>query len=159
MSDAPIRIALADDQALVRAGLRALLQQQGIEIVLEADDGQALLFPPQDATLHVDHVEAFLLHVDGCGVATTSAAAIHIIGVMAIELPHAVSEYFRVEPIEVGGAIKVVLGKLGGAAHIEQHGGGVGPCGLNKRFRLQRQNRRLGRATAAERQGGKEGEK
>ena len=33
----------SDDQALVRAGLRALLQQQGIEIVFEADDGQALL--------------------------------------------------------------------------------------------------------------------
>ena len=43
MSAAAIRIALADDQALVRAGLRALLQQQGIEIVFEADDGQALL--------------------------------------------------------------------------------------------------------------------
>ena len=43
MSEAPIRVALADDQALVRAGLRALLQQQGIEIVFEADDGQALL--------------------------------------------------------------------------------------------------------------------
>ena len=43
MSAAPIRIALADDQALVRAGLRALLQQQGLEIVFEADDGQALL--------------------------------------------------------------------------------------------------------------------
>ena len=43
MSEARIRIALADDQALVRAGLRALLQQQGIEIVFEADDGQALL--------------------------------------------------------------------------------------------------------------------
>ena len=39
----PLRVALADDQALVRAGLRALLQQQGIEIVFEADDGQALL--------------------------------------------------------------------------------------------------------------------
>ena len=38
-----IRVALADDQALVRAGLRALLQQQGIDIVFEADDGQALL--------------------------------------------------------------------------------------------------------------------
>lgn len=43
MNEAGIRIALADDQALVRAGLRALLQQQGIEIVFEADDGQALL--------------------------------------------------------------------------------------------------------------------
>ena len=38
-----IRIALADDQALVRAGLRALLQQQGIHVVFEADDGGDLL--------------------------------------------------------------------------------------------------------------------
>ncbi|OBR76247.1 DNA-binding response regulator [Xanthomonas arboricola] len=38
-----LRIALADDQILVRAGLRALLQQQGVEVVCEADDGQALL--------------------------------------------------------------------------------------------------------------------
>lgn len=37
------RIALADDQALVRAGLRALLERQGIAIALEADDGTTLL--------------------------------------------------------------------------------------------------------------------
>ena len=43
MNTPPIRIALADDQALVRAGLRALLQQQGLEIVFESDDGQALI--------------------------------------------------------------------------------------------------------------------
>jgi DNA-binding NarL/FixJ family response regulator len=43
MNAPPIRIALADDQALVRAGLRALLQQQGLEIAFEADDGQALI--------------------------------------------------------------------------------------------------------------------
>lgn len=42
MSPKP-RIALVDDQALIRAGLRALLQQQGVEIVFEADCGQALL--------------------------------------------------------------------------------------------------------------------
>lgn len=39
----PVRIALADDQALVRAGLRALLGNLGIEVVVEADDGGALL--------------------------------------------------------------------------------------------------------------------
>ncbi|WP_353084668.1 response regulator transcription factor [Stenotrophomonas sp.] len=39
----PIRVALADDQALVRAGLRALLQGLGIQVVLEAEEGQALL--------------------------------------------------------------------------------------------------------------------
>lgn len=43
MSAPLIRVALADDQALVRAGLRALLQQQGIEVALEAEDGVDLL--------------------------------------------------------------------------------------------------------------------
>lgn len=37
------RIALADDQALVRQGLKALLRDLGIEVVLEASDGQAVL--------------------------------------------------------------------------------------------------------------------
>lgn len=43
MNAPAIRIALADDQALVRAGLRALLQQQGIGVALEAEDGADLL--------------------------------------------------------------------------------------------------------------------
>lgn len=38
-----VRVALADDQALVRAGLRALLVQQGIVVVFEAEDGADLL--------------------------------------------------------------------------------------------------------------------
>ena len=43
MNAAPLRIALADDQALVRAGLRALLERHGIHTVLEADSGENLL--------------------------------------------------------------------------------------------------------------------
>ncbi|HEX7803607.1 MAG TPA: response regulator transcription factor [Pseudoxanthomonas sp.] len=43
MSTKSIRIALADDQALVRAGLRALLVQQNIDVALEAEDGDELL--------------------------------------------------------------------------------------------------------------------
>ena len=43
MTPPAIRVALADDQALVRAGLRALLQQQGIVVALEAEDGADLL--------------------------------------------------------------------------------------------------------------------
>lgn len=39
----PLRVALADDQALVRAGLRALLERQGLVIAFEADSGEALL--------------------------------------------------------------------------------------------------------------------
>jgi DNA-binding NarL/FixJ family response regulator len=41
---APVRIALADDQALVRSGLKALLQNLGgIEVAAEAEDGARLL--------------------------------------------------------------------------------------------------------------------
>lgn len=41
---APVRIALADDQALVRAGLKALLEGFGdLRVDAEAEDGQALL--------------------------------------------------------------------------------------------------------------------
>ncbi len=44
MSAAPIRVALADDQALVRSGLIALLAGFAeLEIVVQAEDGQALL--------------------------------------------------------------------------------------------------------------------
>ncbi|AJC46512.1 response regulator transcription factor [Xanthomonas sacchari] len=40
---ASITVALADDQALVRAGLRALLQQQGITVAFEVSDGAELV--------------------------------------------------------------------------------------------------------------------
>jgi DNA-binding NarL/FixJ family response regulator len=42
MTSAPT-IALADDQVLIRAGLRALLQTLGVHVAFEADDGEALL--------------------------------------------------------------------------------------------------------------------
>lgn len=44
MSTSPLRIALADDQALIRKGLRAILDaHDGYEVVLEANDGHVLL--------------------------------------------------------------------------------------------------------------------
>lgn len=48
-----VRVALADDQALVRAGLRALLERHGIEIVFEADSGTALLAQLQSQPVDV----------------------------------------------------------------------------------------------------------
>lgn len=53
MTHTRIRIALADDQALVRAGLRALLLQQGIEVALEAEDGTDLLDQLRDKCVDV----------------------------------------------------------------------------------------------------------
>jgi DNA-binding NarL/FixJ family response regulator len=42
--NAPLRIALADDQALIRHGLRAVLEGfAGLEIVIDAEDGEQLL--------------------------------------------------------------------------------------------------------------------
>ncbi|MEP6906746.1 MAG: response regulator transcription factor [Pseudoxanthomonas sp.] len=70
MSDDAVRVALADDQALVRAGLRALLIQQGIVVVFEAEDGTDLLLKlakqPVDVVLSdirmpgTDGIEALL---------------------------------------------------------------------------------------------------
>ncbi len=49
-----IRIALADDQALVRSGLRALLAGYAdLEVVLEANDGAALLEQINDSEVDV----------------------------------------------------------------------------------------------------------
>ena len=42
-ASAPLRIALADDQALVREGLAALLGRLGLEVVASVDEGRALL--------------------------------------------------------------------------------------------------------------------
>ncbi|MFD8754478.1 response regulator [Kitasatospora sp. NPDC059577] len=40
MNAQPIRVAVADDQALVRTGFRLILESEGIEVVAEAEDGE-----------------------------------------------------------------------------------------------------------------------
>lgn len=61
----PLHVALADDQALVRAGLRALLQQQGIVIAVEADDGEALVEQLQTQPVDVVLSDVRMPGVDG----------------------------------------------------------------------------------------------
>ena len=62
---APLRVALADDQALVRAGLRALLERQGIVVVFEAADGDELLEKMLDASVDVVLSDIRMPGVDG----------------------------------------------------------------------------------------------
>lgn len=52
-SATPVRVALADDQALVRAGLRALLERQGVVVAFEADGGEDLLAKLADTPVDV----------------------------------------------------------------------------------------------------------
>lgn len=68
MSAAPIRVALADDQALVRSGLTALLQDfPGITLVAQAGDGQALLDALADAPADVILSDIRMPGLDGFG--------------------------------------------------------------------------------------------
>ena len=43
MSEAPVRVLLVDDDDLMRAGLKAVLSSDEIEVVGEASDGRAAL--------------------------------------------------------------------------------------------------------------------
>jgi DNA-binding NarL/FixJ family response regulator len=54
----PIRVLLADDHAMVRQGLKALLEQQGVQVICEAADGEetlrlAMKFRPDVAILDI----------------------------------------------------------------------------------------------------------
>jgi len=68
MSTPPIRVALADDQALVRSGLTALLQDfPGIRLVAQAGDGQALLDALADTPADVILSDIRMPGLDGFG--------------------------------------------------------------------------------------------
>lgn len=63
----PVRLALADDQALVREGLKALLRDLGFHIACEADNGQALLDALPEATVDVVVSDVRMPVLDGIG--------------------------------------------------------------------------------------------
>ena len=68
MSPAPLRLALADDQALVRSGLKALLSGfPNLAVALEAADGEALLAALADTPVDVILSDIRMPGVDGFG--------------------------------------------------------------------------------------------
>lgn len=69
-SPAPVRVALADDQALVRAGLRALLERQGVAVAFEADGGEDLLAKLADTPVDVVLSDIRMPGMDGIAALT-----------------------------------------------------------------------------------------
>ncbi|KRB37669.1 response regulator transcription factor [Microbacterium sp. Root180] len=92
-----IRVALADDHQLVRAGFRALLESEpGIEVVVEASGGQELLTRLRETPVDVALVDIRM--PDGDGLWATeqitsdpALAAVHVVIVTTFELDEYVS--------------------------------------------------------------------
>jgi DNA-binding NarL/FixJ family response regulator len=121
-----IRVALADDHQLVRAGFRALLDSEpDIEVVAEASGGEELL-----RTLRKTSVDVALLDIrmpDGDGLWTTEQIAadpalsgVRVVIVTTFELDEYVARAIRAgasgflvkdtEPVELIRAVRVVAG-------------------------------------------------
>ena len=119
-----IRVLLADDQALVRAGFRSLLDAQGdIEVVAEAQDGEEAL---QMARLHKPDIVLMDIRMPGVdGLQATRAIAVdetltgvRVIILTTFDLDEYVFEALRVgasgflvkstEPAELIHAVRVV---------------------------------------------------
>jgi len=119
-----IRVVLADDQQLVRAGFRVLLDNEdGIEVVAEAGDGEAAL-----AAVRVEHPDVVLMDIrmPGLdGLAATKAitadpelADVRVLILTTFELDEYVFEALRAgaagflvkhtEPAELLRAVRVV---------------------------------------------------
>ena len=62
----PLRVLLADDHALVRAGIRALLQSmEGVQIVAEAGDGHEALGLVEAHRPHLALVDIMMPRLNG----------------------------------------------------------------------------------------------
>jgi DNA-binding NarL/FixJ family response regulator len=119
-----IRVLLADDQGLVRAGFRALLDaQDGITVVGEAADGEEAIALARELTPDVVLMDIRMPRLDGLG-ATSAIAAdsrladVRIIILTTFDLDEYVFEALRVgasgflvkdtEPVELIHAVRVV---------------------------------------------------
>jgi DNA-binding NarL/FixJ family response regulator len=121
-----IRVVLADDQVLVRAGFRALLDaQDGIEVVGEAGDGEEAVRLATELTPDVVLMDVRMPGTDGLAATRRISADGHLAGVRVVilttfELDEYVFEAIRsgasgflvkdTEPDELVQAVRVVAG-------------------------------------------------
>ena len=118
-----IRVVLADDQALVRAGFRALLDAQAdIEVVDEAADGAAAVAAARSLLPDVVLMDIRMPGVDGLAATRLIAAdqrlaGVHVVILTTFDLDEYVFEALRVgasgflvkdtEPVELIQAVRV----------------------------------------------------
>jgi len=121
-----IRVALADDQALVRAGFRALLNaQDDVEVVAEAADGDEAVRVAREHKPDVMLMDIRMPGTDGLAATRTisaddALAGVHILILTTFEEDEYVFEAIRVgasgflvkdtEPAELVRAVRVVAG-------------------------------------------------
>jgi DNA-binding NarL/FixJ family response regulator len=121
-----IRVALADDQNLVRAGLRVLLDAEGeIEVVGEADDGESAVAMVTETRPDVVLMDIRMPGLDGLAatrriVADPELDGVRVLILTTFEVDEYVFEALRsgasgflvkdTEPVELLRAIRVVAG-------------------------------------------------
>jgi DNA-binding NarL/FixJ family response regulator len=121
-----IRVVIADDQALVRAGLRVLLDaEEGVEVVGEAEDGEAAVAVVADTRPDVVLMDIRMPGLDGLAatrriVSDPGLDGVRVLILTTFELDEYVFEALRsgasgflvkdAEPVDLLRAVRVVAG-------------------------------------------------
>jgi len=119
-----IRVLIADDQALVRAGLRVLIDaEEGVDVVAEVEDGEQAVARVKETRPDVVLMDIRMPHLDGLAatrqiVADPELDGVRVLILTTFELDEYVFEALRAgasgflvkdtEPIELLRAIRVV---------------------------------------------------